>query len=87
MRSRKYDRSISLLCPTCGSSDFSYDEGVDVTGQIVTCTSCGREISYEELQQENRENIEEHLSALKDEVTKDFANQFRRSLKKTFSRR
>ncbi len=85
MNPEKYERSVSLLCPTCGCSDFSYEEGSDETIQIMTCASCEREFNKDELIQENSENIEEHLSEMKEEVVKDVAEELRKSLKKAFS--
>ncbi len=85
MDHEKYNRSISLLCPTCGCSQFSYDEGVNETIQVMTCASCGREFNRDELIRENSENIDEHLSEIKKEVTKDFTDEIRKSLKKAFS--
>lgn len=85
MNPDKYNRNISLLCPTCGCNDFSYKEGVDEAIQIMTCAYCEREFNKDELIQENSENIEEHLSEIKNEVTKDFANELRKTLKKSFS--
>jgi uncharacterized Zn finger protein (UPF0148 family) len=85
MNPEKYNRSINLLCPTCGCSDFSYEEGAHETIQIMTCVSCEREFNKDELIQENSENIEEHLSEMKEEVVKDVADELRKSLKKAFS--
>ena len=85
MNSEKYNRNIRLLCPTCGCSNFSYEEGSDETIQIMTCTSCEREFNKEELIQENSENIDEHLSEINKEVTKDIADEINKSLKKAFS--
>ena len=85
MNSEKYTRSVRLLCPTCGSSDFAFEEGVDETIQVMTCASCEREFNKDELIQENGENIEAHLSELKEEVTKDLAAELRKSFKKAFS--
>jgi len=85
MNSDKYNRSISLLCPTCGCTEFSYDEGSDETIQIMTCASCDREFNKDDLIQENSENIEEHLSEIKKEVTKGFAEELRKRMKKSFS--
>lgn len=85
MNPEKYNRNISLLCPTCGCSDFSYDEGSDETMQVMTCASCEREFNKDELIQENSENIDEYLSEMKDEVVKDVADELRKSLKKAFS--
>ncbi|WP_159660617.1 ECs_2282 family putative zinc-binding protein [Alcanivorax xiamenensis] len=85
MNPDKYNRNVSLLCPTCGCSEFSYEEGVDESIQVVTCASCEREFNKDELIRENSENIDEHLSEIKKEVTKDFAAEVRKSLKKAFS--
>jgi predicted nucleic acid-binding Zn-ribbon protein len=85
MTSDKYNRSVRLLCPTCGCSDFSYDEGADKTVQIMTCASCEQELSKDELIQENSENIDEHLSEIKKDAMKDIADELRKSLKKAFS--
>lgn len=85
MNPEKYNRSIRLLCPTCGRSEFSYEEGAEETVQIMTCASCEREFNKDELIQENRENIEEHLSEMKDQVIKDVADELRKSLRKAFS--
>lgn len=85
MNPDKYNRSISLLCPTCGCTQFSYDEGVDEEIQVMTCASCEREFNRDELIQENSENINEHLSEIKKEVTKDVTDEIRKSLKKAFS--
>ncbi|WP_422615575.1 ECs_2282 family putative zinc-binding protein [Pelagibaculum spongiae] len=49
MNPEKYNRNISLLCPTCGCSDFSYEEGSDETIQIMTCASCKCEFNKDEL--------------------------------------
>lgn len=85
MNPEKYNRSISLLCPTCGCSNFSYEEGSDETIQVMTCASCEREFNKDELIQENSENIDEHLSEIKEVVVKDVADELRKSLKKAFS--
>jgi len=85
MYPEKYNRSVRLLCPTCGCSDFSYDEGAGETIQLMTCASCEREFNKDELIYENSENIDEHLSEMKEEITKDIADELRESLKKAFS--
>lgn len=85
MNPDKYNRSISLLCPTCACSDFSYEEGVNETIQVMTCASCGRELNKDELIRENSESIDEHFSEIKNEVTKDIADELQKALKKAFS--
>ncbi|WP_425480510.1 ECs_2282 family putative zinc-binding protein [Xanthomonas vasicola] len=45
----KYDRSIALLCPTCGGSQFAHDDSDDSATALVTCANCGLEIPKEGL--------------------------------------
>lgn len=85
MDSEKYNRNVRVLCPTCGCSDFSYSEGSEETIQVMTCASCERAFTRDELLQENSENIRENLSEIKDEILKDVAAELRKSLKKSFS--
>lgn len=85
MNPEKYNRSVNLLCPTCGCNQFSYDEGGDEAIQVMTCASCDREFNRDELILENSENIAEHLSEIKQEVSKDLTDEIRKSLKQAFS--
>lgn len=84
MKNKSYNRNISLLCPTCGCSQFLYENGVDETIEIAKCASCGREITKDELIHENSENISEHAKEIGKSVTNDITKQLRESLKKTF---
>jgi len=81
----KYDREVKLLCPTCGCNDFLYDDGIEETIQIMTCASCGRELNKDELLHENSENIDEHLSEIQEEFTKDMTDEIQKALIKAFS--
>ena len=84
MKNKNYNRNVSLLCPTCGSSHFSYENGVGETIEIAKCASCGREVTKDELIHENSENISEHVKEIGKIVTDDIAKQLRESLKKAF---
>ncbi len=84
MENEKYNRKVSLLCPTCGSTNFDYETGVDETIEVVKCASCGRSLTKDELIRENSENIQEHLSEIKDQVTKDMTKEMKETLKKAF---
>jgi uncharacterized Zn finger protein (UPF0148 family) len=84
MKSEKYNRSVSLHCPTCGGGMFEYDQGVDETIELVKCASCGRETTKDELIRENSENISEHAKEIGNEFVKDAADELRKSLKKAF---
>ncbi|WP_236450714.1 ECs_2282 family putative zinc-binding protein [Stutzerimonas stutzeri] len=84
MDTDKYNRNIALLCPTCGNSEFSHDEDTCETSQLITCTSCGRSLTKDELIIENSENIDVNLSEVKDEITKDLEKELKESLKRAF---
>lgn len=84
MKDENHNRNVSLLCPTCGCSQFSYKNGVDETIEIAKCASCGREVTKDELIHENSENISEHVKEIGKSVTDDIAKQLRESLKKAF---
>lgn len=84
MNPDNYQRNVRLLCPTCGCSDYEYEQGVDETIEVMKCASCGREITKDELIKENSENINEHMSEIKEQITKDIAKEFKDTLKKAF---
>ena len=50
MDSSKYDRNITMLCPTCGCDQFEIENGVDETIELAKCASCGREITKDDLE-------------------------------------
>jgi uncharacterized Zn finger protein (UPF0148 family) len=78
----KYNRTVSLLCPTCGGSLF---EGADdPSAEMVTCATCDRSLTRDELLQENSENIGEHLEEIKKSVKKDLTKQLQDTLKSAF---
>jgi uncharacterized Zn finger protein len=84
MKDEKYQRSIGLQCPTCGCTDYEYEQGVDETIELAKCASCGRELTKDELIHENSENIQEHVSEIGKQVTEDLAKELKASLKKAF---
>ena len=84
MDTEKYNRLVTLLCPTCGGTDFSPVSQDDIESEIQKCATCGREITRDELTRENSENIDEHLNEIKKEVTKDIANELKQQLTSAF---
>lgn len=84
MDTEKYNRSVTLLCPTCGGTQFSPVSPDDIESEIQKCAVCGREIARDELIRENSENIDEHLSEIKKEITKDVASELRKQLASAF---
>ena len=83
MDAEKYNRSITLLCPTCGSSDLAM-KAADEASQIATCSSCGLEISKDGLISENSENIAAHVTEIGQELKKDFASHMKKGLEQAF---
>lgn len=79
MNMDKYARNISLLCPTCGCSEYEYESGVDDAIEIAKCASCGRTVTKDELLRENSENIHEHVSEVADQFKKDIAKKLNAS--------
>lgn len=77
-----YNRSIKLLCITCGSDIFfSID---DVTG-VVTCKKCNR-IYYggkEELIELNQNIITKEMEDLQSEFKNDLVKELNDTLKKS----
>ncbi|RUO18006.1 hypothetical protein CWE08_12075 [Aliidiomarina iranensis] len=84
MNSEKYDRNVSLHCPTCGATQFEYDETLEDDHSMVRCISCDREVTKAELIHENSENINEHMEEIGKQAADDVAKEMRKSLKKAF---
>ncbi|MEF9479270.1 hypothetical protein OWR28_17390 [Chryseobacterium sp. 1B4] len=78
-----YNFSINLRCQTCGNSDFEYNE--DRTW--VKCNNCNREYNggYDELVEANKSEINDEVSRMKNEVTKDLQKDINKMLKNAFS--
>ena len=83
MDHKKYNRSITLICPTCGCDQYEF-EGSDGTVHSAKCTSCYREFTKDELIEQNSENISEHVKEMGQEITKDLAREMRDALRRSF---
>ncbi|APR51915.1 hypothetical protein CA223_07265 [Sphingomonas koreensis] len=77
MDAGKYNRSISMQCPTCGGTDFAQDDS-----SIVKCASCDREMTKDELREANGDRIQAELEVIKAEVMKDIRADFAKAFKK-----
>lgn len=84
MNTEKYNRTVPLHCPTCGSSNFSQPDEAELETALMTCASCGREITKADLIRENTENIDEHAKEIKVQVVEDFQRQLKQSLADAF---
>lgn len=79
MTEGKYDRSIELHCPTCGGTQFEYDDSDDTVP--VKCTSCGLIMSRDALIAANGDNIGAHVEQIKGEVAADLKKQLQDAFK------
>jgi len=80
----KYNRSITLLCPTCGCTQFKSSETTNSESELLICASCGRELTRDELIRENSENIDEHVKEIGKEVTDEIGRELKKQLAATF---
>lgn len=84
MNTDKYSRNVSMQCPTCGNTEFAFEQ--DDAGEIslIRCPSCNREITKDELIRENEENINIHAEEMGNEIKKDFAGELKNRLQNAF---
>lgn len=77
MPDNKYDRSISMQCPTCGGTDFESGESPE-----IRCAQCDRTMTKEELREANGERIQAEVEDVKAEIIKDIEKDFSKMFKK-----
>lgn len=77
-----YNKSILLKCVTCGDSDFEFND--DKTW--IKCNRCGKEYNggYDELVEQNQENLTQEMEKTKEEIGKDLEKEITDMFKKTF---
>ncbi|MCW1984323.1 UNVERIFIED_ORG: hypothetical protein M2348_000034 [Sphingomonas sp. R1F5B] len=81
MDSSDYERSVALMCPTCGGTAFAHDPEVDGP---LRCVGCDRELTRDELRAENGEVIAAAFDELTDEALSGMHNDLRNALKSAF---
>jgi len=84
MKSKNYDRKVSLMCPTCGESIFKYDNEVEIENMKFKCISCEMVFSRDELMDENREVFESAFSEMGKEILEDAAKELKKAFKNGF---
>jgi hypothetical protein len=78
-----YDRNLSLICPTCAATDFSFDETEEPSSRRYTCVGCSGEFSHEEILEGNQSRIDNAVGEMKHDVISDI----RKDWSKLFKRR
>ena len=86
MDESKYNRDVELMCPTCGGTQFEYDDDIDEDAATVRCIGCDRTMTKTELIDENAENIDQHVKDIGNQVTQDLQKELNRILKRAFRR-
>jgi RNA polymerase subunit RPABC4/transcription elongation factor Spt4 len=71
MNAEKYNRTVTLLCPTCGSDQLSH-EGDASPEEIVTCARCGLKMTREDITCANAESIDLNVQEIGKQVVDDF---------------
>ncbi len=84
MDTEKYNKAVSLLCPTCGGTLFETEKGVDETIELTKCAACKRVMTKDDLIHENSENISEHVKEMGKKITEDLAKELKDTLAKAF---
>lgn len=80
MDASKYSRSVAMLCPTCGNTDFEHE----ADNSPLRCVGCDRVFERDELIRENGEVIEAELDEMKAEVLREAKKELRDTLRKAF---
>lgn len=77
-----YSRNVEMICSECGSKTFEYD--TEKEDGNVTCISCQRIFTRQELFDVNQENMNINLEEIKQEALKDERNEIKKMLNKIF---
>ncbi len=76
---RDLSRSVTMHCPTCGGTQFQYDN--EIEGGPVECEGCGRVFTPAELIRENAEHIEVNIDEVKREIVSDLRDELREAFR------
>jgi uncharacterized Zn finger protein (UPF0148 family) len=76
MSDDKFSRQVTMQCPTCGGTQFAFENKAGP----FRCVGCDRTFQREELMRENGHRIDDELEAMKGEVVKDLRDRLRKSL-------
>jgi hypothetical protein len=77
----KHNRSIAVLCPTCGGTHFESASGGPETAELLKCAGCQRQLTKDDLVEANAENVSKHIDEIavqiRDEVTEELGRKLR----------
>lgn len=78
------NRTVTLLCPDCGSNQFAFDGDDTSDASTVKCSGCGRESTKADLIAANRDRIDAEVKKIGEEATEEVARQLKKSLQDAF---
>jgi hypothetical protein len=84
MDAEKYNRSIELMCSTCGGKQFREAEGDGHPESTIQCALCGRTMSKDELIRENGETVEAAVGEVTPVFVEDAMAELKKRLQDTF---
>lgn len=80
--SKDYSRSVELLCPTCASSAFSFDDSLHEDLRTYACAVCGGTFDHDLIMKSNSERIEAEISAIGEDFLGDAIKKLRKATAK-----
>lgn len=82
------EMKISLKCSVCGNDQFStvketIEDLLDAPDEtLIKCSDCGREVTKEELIDENSHIIDANLEDFKEDIYKEVEKDLKKAFKK-----
>lgn len=80
IKAEKHNQKVTLNCPICGNTLMQ----VDKETEKVTCSDCGVSFEYDQIVDENGENINSYIEDMGEKVRDDLAKELSDTLKKAF---
>ena len=81
MKFKNYDRQVSLICPTCGNTQFEFDDEIEEEIRKYKCIACDSVFTKNEIIKENGEIIDEQISEIGEDVKKDLEKALKEAFK------
>lgn len=80
LKTEKHNQKVILNCPICGNTLME----VDKETEQVTCSDCGASFEYDQIINENGENINSYIDDMSEKAKDDLTKQLNETLKKAF---
>ena len=75
---KDYNQSVSMICPTCGGTEFSFEQD----NSPIRCIGCDRVLTRDELIRENGFQIDNAVDDIKKEIIADVTRDLHEIFKK-----